>query len=376
MFSVLKGTPATPSKVYYTPFETQPIAPPKLEALVLNKTETSAELVIASDKYAYVEWLIMSRDRAKQYVDFSTNQVIATQEGNLKTLIRNGAEGEDKKTYLDYGKGYAKWNKDMNRYELPYTADLAVAAAKDNRYVLVAFGQMCLQDNKNTPVGSDSAIVVSEPFERKDTKPPKIEDIYKDKRITTDLESYSYSKDSAGDSYDGTLEIIFTEPLFYKEDDKAQPLQLSGTAATDKKEFLQKLFATQLDDYSLFTDDEKKEKFYIDYDKLLKVSTETVEIKEEKVVDGEMTTVVSKVQAVNGVKLRFDNAEDGEILRLNTKLCDADDNMMQSYYLIFEDMEYVPQKEEPTSEADPTGEQRLRMRRKASSWYFDELSET
>ncbi len=346
LFCVLKGTPTTPSDVYYRSFTTDKIEPPVLTAQVVGKWESSAEIRISTkDARTFVEWIIMPEGDIKDYLkkDSVTGAVISTQIADnyqsyvANEIIRNGAKDETL-SFLSYGRGTAEWNEEKQEYEMYVDA---LDLEENTRYVLLGVGKMQL--NTGETVGDDAQIVVSEPFEKKDMTPPVIKpdkNFRLQGRVTNP--SASIPDDQEDRSYAGYFRATFTEGLYYRPSGSAKAVPLS------KADFI-----------TLFNESVRVPGmgFTITEDDLL---TKTV----GKGEDGK------DLKAVYDFTVHYTGATDGVYVWLDMGLCDIDGNMAPTYEFEFHDME--GRLEEGETDLPSTTTQRLRSYwTYAEYWNFD-----
>lgn len=195
--------------------------------------------------------------------------------------------------------------------------------------------------NNGGEVGGYSEIVVSQTFEQKDTAPPEIEDPLQEGRLETVIDLTAADVNMIGKPYSGNVTIYFTEPLFYKANDHANPEPI--TAENFEEYFMDSL----PDDY--FQTDPLKLYF-----------------EETTVLDNDK----KPIKAVDGCKLKFKDVIDGVRVRLSSNLCDMEGNMMQRYYLIFHGTENEPQPNEPDSVVSGEDDATIAARRKFAYWTY------
>ena len=306
-FFVLKSTPPEPSKVYYRAFKTTPIAPPKLEARVVAQGESTAQVQITSNKNARVDWIVLNRSDAVQYLKYDSKGKASVKDDKIAqvtTIIRNGNKNV-LVTPHNYGSGVAKLNKAINEHEL--LVDVT-RLQRENYYVLLAVARMELSNGQS--VGKDSVIAVSEEFTAKDVTPPAI--IGEDNRLPTEIGAKSAA--NAGGPYGGSVTIDFTEPLFYMpyEGAEAQPLT---------REVFEKEFVVQLQQGGTT--------FKVGSVKLQQVPTGKKDPSGSDITAG----------AVIGCRLEFQNATGGTTASVRMLLCDAGRNMMSPFRIAFHDEE-------------------------------------
>lgn len=307
LFCVLKGTPTTPSDVYYRSFKTKKIAPPTLTAQVVGKWETSAEIKITATSRTFVEWIIMPEGDVEMYFkDGDRTQIKDTLQSYVANeIIRNGAKDETL-SFLSYGRGTAEWNEETRQYEIYVDAQ---NLEENTRYVLLAVGKMQL--NTGETVGDDSLIVVSEPFEQKDMTPPIIKP-NKDFRLQGVISNNSLINEPAGKPYEGYFRATFTEPLYYRPSGSSKAVPV--TKDVFKKLVEENMYVTGMT-------------FSIDNDKELLTKT----------VPG--ATAGTTEQAVYDFTIHYKGATDGIYVWMDFGLCDVDGNMAPTYEFEFNDME-------------------------------------
>lgn len=302
VFFVLKSTPPEPSKVYYRAFTTTPIQPPTLEARVFAQRETAAQVRITSDKNSRVDWIVLNRNDAKDYLTANKKGVKPEKKDQVATIIRNGNKNPEL-TPLTYGSGVAKLSKDDKNYELMVDV---TGLQQDTYYVLLAVAKMALSNGQS--VGGDSVIAVSEEFTVKDVTPPEI--VGKDDRLPTEIGAKSAS--NAGKPYGGNVTINFTEPLFYMEYEGAEAKPL--TPEVFKNNFIGNLNSGGNTTFS--------------------VSDSKIRTRAVPMADGKTEN------AVMGCTLNFQNATGGATASVMTMtLCDAGGNVMRPFSITFHDEE-------------------------------------
>lgn len=304
-FFVLKSTPPEPSKVYYRAFKTTPISPPKLEARVVAQGESTAQIQITSDKNSRVDWIILNRSDAAQYLQYDSKGKAFVKNDKISqvtTIIRNGNKNV-LVTPHDYGSGVAKMNKEKNEHELLVNVS---RLQRDNYYVLFAVARMELSNGQS--VGNDSVIAVSEEFTAKDVTPPAIIPGNGDNRLLTEIGAKSAS--NPGGAYGGSVTIDFTEPLFYMpyEGAEARPL----TEDVFKKEFLSQLQQGG-------------------------ATFKLASVRVQQVPTGSNDGTTAG--AVIGCRLEFQKATANTSASVRMLICDADRNMMNPFRIIFHDEE-------------------------------------
>lgn len=307
-FFVLKSTPPEPSKVYYRAFKTTPIAPPALDARVVAQGENTAQIQIQSDKNARVDWIILNRSDAAQYLQYDAAgkaSVKSDKVSQVTTIIRNG----NKNTLVtphDYGSGVAKLNREINEYELMVNA---TRLQRENYYVLLAVARMELSNGQS--VGNDSVIAVSEEFTAKDVTSPAIIPGDGDNRLLTVIGDKSAS--ISGGVYGGNVTIEFTEPLYYMPSEGAEAKPLT-------EEVFRVKFLDELQGGATF--------------KVQKIWTQQVPTGEKDLSGKDKT-----VGAVLGCRLGFQNASSNTSASVRMLLCDAERNMMNPFRIVFNDEE-------------------------------------
>lgn len=333
LFCVLKGTPTTPSDVYYRKFTTKKIAPPVLEAQVVGKWETSAEVKITSNSRTFVEWIIMPEGDVDIYLDKNDRtQVLEDYQSYVANeIIRNGAKDETL-SFLSYGRGTAEWNEETREYEMYVDA---LNLEENTRYVLLAVGKMQL--NTGETVGDDSLVVVSEPFEQKDMTPPIIKPS-NDFRLQGVISNKSVIA-GAGSPYNGYFRATFTEPLYYRPSGSSKAVPVT-------KDVFKQLVAENMRVSGM--------KFTIDSDDELLTKT----------VPGDTTGTTE--QAVYDFTIHYKNATDGIYVWMDFGLCDVDGNMAPAYEFVFNDMEDYFEEGETADNTSTT------KRRKRSYWTYTE----
>lgn len=198
IFFVLKGVPPEPSEVTKMEFPTQEIAPPKLTVTVINRGENSATVRVESDKNATIDWLIIPSNDCSTW--FDKNGAISD-ESFVAQIIRNGNENTDYRP-TDYGTIKTKYNSD----EQKYIADIPVTGLeRDIYYTFFAVAKATL-DSGQTNVGGDSKIVFEDEITPADVTPPTV----KVKTVITNAKDEDF-----GETYDGTLTLIFDEEMYY-----------------------------------------------------------------------------------------------------------------------------------------------------------------
>lgn len=193
-FFLLKGTPPTPSRVYYRNFRTAEVAPPRLEATVTQQRESSVLVTVESDKKAKIDWLVLPIKQAQKYL---------TQDGAVKDpvamaeVIRNGKQEIGERPW--YGTIFTEYRAGENNKQVHQALIDVKDLQPKTEYVLFAVGKMQLSDG--TVTGLDSEVVVTSSFTTGDFTGPKVT-----------ISGNAKGKDN------GYLTLQFSEPLFYRPD--------------------------------------------------------------------------------------------------------------------------------------------------------------
>ena len=217
-FFVLKGTPPTPSKVYYRNFTTAEVAPPKLVATVTQQRESSALITVESDKKAKIDWIAMPASQTKEYIKDEKAGTVNNPIEMAKT-IRNGKQIVGERAW--YGTIFTGYSAGENNKQVHQALIDVKDLQPKTEYILFAVGKMQLSDG--TVTGLDSDIVFTSRFTTGDFTGPELKN-----PVTTMISRQEVNDPQNGKYYgcNGTLTLSFTEPLFYRtnKSDDIQPV--------------------------------------------------------------------------------------------------------------------------------------------------------
>ncbi|MGE4213294.1 MAG: S-layer homology domain-containing protein [Anaerotignaceae bacterium] len=272
MFCFLKGTPPELGEMETIDFTTQQISPPKLvSAVITGKNETTATVKITLDKAAAVDWIVYNK------------QSSPNPEGDVVTaeIIRTRLETAEYKP-IDYGSANATVATSATEATVTITMSNLERNAYYNFFAVAKSGFG----------GGDSSIIKVLNITPADTTPPTVE-------VTTVVTNAT----SAGSSYNGTITLAFSEPMFY--------IVSEGTG----------------DDDDLVLNP-------------LKVDA----VKEGLVSSAEQIEVVSfsaSSGAIKTIVISFDGVYKGDTIVFDKVLTDASTNIAGSLKLTFVDTEYT-----------------------------------
>ncbi|WP_313528383.1 S-layer homology domain-containing protein [Anaerotignum sp.] len=287
MYCFLKGTPAATSAMKEINFRTTEVAAPVMGGGLKDRLENSAVIDLTLDKEADIDWIVFSSKSKPAGLDDEGNPNY----NNIAAEIIRAKEENAAYKPIDFGSSVAKINKGET------LAKASVTINNLERNVYYDFYAVA-----KSPVGGGNSNIVKvlsiTPADR--TIPT----------VTVKTTITNYGTGSAGRPYSGSVNLSFSEPMYYIPGDGAELLPLDVTAFKNGLE-------------------------WGDFD---------VEVAEPKatrleVVSYSSTDVGGGVRALTSVTIKFSNVYNNSTMYFSYPLSDKNTNVAGRLYLSFVDEE-------------------------------------
>lgn len=194
MYCFLKGTPAATSTMKEIKFRTKEIAPPIMSGALKDRLENSAVIELTLDKEADIDWIVFDSKHKPNSISADT--------------IRKKEENAVYKP-IDYGSSVAKINKGET------LAKSSITIKNLERNVYYDFYAVA----KSPVGGGDSKVVEVLSVTPADRTAPTV-------KVQTTVTNYGTG--SAGRPYSGSVNLAFSEPIYYIPGDGEELIALTA----------------------------------------------------------------------------------------------------------------------------------------------------
>lgn len=304
VYFFLKGTPPETSDMRMLTFTTREMSPPELTANVTKRGEDFAEITITSTKDATVDWIVFpSLECPGSSDDPNSKEFIE--------IIRNGAETTE---YKPTAFGSVKIT--LKKGASYGSAVIRISGLERNIYYSF-FGV-----GKNDLGGGDSMIVRRDEITPDDVTPPDV-------KVTTLITGSALNANGIR-FYNGSINLVFTEPIYYIKQENDSPHPMTEEA------FGEGLYVFAGDDGDVWPEDPSIMSNRLRNPEAGNISITSATLKETREED---------IKVLSAIKLRFTGVIRNSVVSYHYLICDKNKNVAGQLYLTFKDN--VPEGEDP-----------------------------